>query len=111
MLGAVDLAQSQVADQQLVPAKDVQRQETVVIVVAVEEPAFLLAVYLIVGRIEVQYQLLRRSFERGNELFDHNPVHPPCRLPIRPVLPPAQRRTARQLLIAIQRRLNRQVPA
>ena len=54
MFGTIDLARAQVADQQLVLAKNIQRQETVVVVITVEESAFLVSVHGIIGRIKVQ---------------------------------------------------------
>ena len=41
-------------------AGDVQRQEAVVAVIAVEEPALLAAVHLVVGRVDIQHQPGRR---------------------------------------------------
>ena len=57
----VDLRRPQVGDQQLLAAEDVQRQEAVVVVIAVEEPPFLLAVHQIVGGVEVEHQFFRRA--------------------------------------------------
>ena len=61
MLGGVDLAGPQVGRQQLVAAEDVQRQEAVVVVVAVEEAPLLVAVHGVVGGVEVEDQVLRRA--------------------------------------------------
>ena len=41
VLGTIDLAWTQVIDQQLITTKDVQGQEAIGVVVAVEEPSFL----------------------------------------------------------------------
>ncbi len=60
VFGRVDVAAAQIRHQQLVAAEDVQRQEAVAIVVAVEEPALLLPVHRSVRRIEVQDQVRRR---------------------------------------------------
>ena len=53
MLGLVDVGPAQMGDQQMIAGKDVERQEAVVVVVAVEEAPFLTAVRRIVGRVEV----------------------------------------------------------
>ena len=46
--------------QQVPPAEDVERQVAVALVVAVEEPAFLLSVQRIIGGIEIERDLRRR---------------------------------------------------
>jgi hypothetical protein len=51
----------------MVPAEDVERQVTVVAVVAVEEAPLLVAVHRIVGRIQIEHQLGRRRRVRGQE--------------------------------------------
>ena len=50
----------QLGAQQMLAAEDVQRQIAVIIVVAVEEPPFLVAVQRIVRGIQVQDDLARR---------------------------------------------------
>ena len=57
VLDGVDVAGPQVGHQQLVAAEDVQRQEAVMIVVAVEEAALLVAVDGVVGGVEVEDQV------------------------------------------------------
>ena len=52
------------------------------VVVAVEEATLLLAVYGIVGGIEVQDEPLRGTAKRGNELLDQHQVQPPGYFPI-----------------------------
>jgi hypothetical protein len=59
-----------IRDQELVAAKDVEREETVAVVVAMEEPALLLPVHWRVGRIKIQDQLRRPLPVRSNKLFD-----------------------------------------
>ena len=49
----------QIGDQQLLATEDIQRQEAVVVVVAVEEAAFLVAVDRVVGGVEVEDQFFR----------------------------------------------------
>ncbi len=58
-LGGVDVRWTQPRAQQLFVHKDVQRQITVVAVVAVKEPPLLVSVQRIVGGIQVQYDPLR----------------------------------------------------
>ena len=53
MFGTVDFARPKIADQQLITAEHIQRQVTVVIVVTMEEPPFLITVDAIIGRIKV----------------------------------------------------------
>jgi hypothetical protein len=55
----VDVRAPQLRRQQVPAAEHVERQVTVAIVVAVEEPAFLMAVQRIVGGVEVEDDLLR----------------------------------------------------
>jgi hypothetical protein len=50
--------------------EDVERQIAVAAVVAVEEPAFLLAVERIVRGVEVEHDLLRSAFVRFEEELD-----------------------------------------
>ena len=57
MLGTIDLAWTQVTDQQLITTKDVQGQEAIGIVVAMEEPSFLEAMYPVIRSIEVEFAM------------------------------------------------------
>jgi hypothetical protein len=111
MFGAVDLARAQVADQQLVSAKDIQGQEAVMVVVTVKEAPFLAAMDGIVGGIEVQDQALGHALFGGNELLNDDLVHAPSRFPVGPVFPAAQGGRAGQRHAAAQRGLDRQVAA
>ena len=52
------LARPQLGREQVLAAEHVQRQVAVAVVVAVEEAAFLVAVQRIVGRVEVEDDLL-----------------------------------------------------
>ncbi len=65
--GRIDARRPQLGGQQVAPAEDVERQIAVAVVVAVEEPSFLLAVHRIVGRIEVEDDLVRRLIVRLQE--------------------------------------------
>ena len=53
------LAAAQLGCQQVLAAEDVERQVAVAIVIAVKEPAFLMAVQRVVGGIEIEDDLLR----------------------------------------------------
>ena len=61
VLGGVDVAGAEVGGEQFIPAEDIQRQEAVVIIVAVEEPALLVAVDPVVGGVEVEDHVLRAA--------------------------------------------------
>ena len=60
--GPIDIGTPQPGAQQMLPREDVQREITVVAVVTVKEPAFLLAMDRVVGRIQIQHDLLGRRF-------------------------------------------------
>jgi hypothetical protein len=55
--GGVDVRAAQLGCEQMATAEHVQRQIAVTVVVAVEEPAFLVPVQWIVGRIEIERNL------------------------------------------------------
>ena len=90
MFGTIDLALPQVTDQQLVTAKDIQWQKTVVVVITVKEAAFLVSVYPVVGSVKIQNQLLRCLLKRSDELLDNYFMHLPGSFTVCPVLPAAQ---------------------
>lgn len=69
MLRRVDVARSQIRREQLVAAEHIDRQETVTVLVAIEETILLVAVYRRVRRIEVEDQHGRRFPPRGDELL------------------------------------------
>lgn len=58
--GSVDVGRPQVGDQQVIAAMNVERQEAVVVVVAVEEAIFLMSVHEVVGGVEIEDEFLRR---------------------------------------------------
>ncbi len=58
--GAVDVGLAQLGRQQVVVAGDVERQVAEAVVIAVEEPAFLVSVDGIVGGVQVERDLGRR---------------------------------------------------
>ena len=59
--GPVDIGRPQLGGQQMTAAEDVQRQVAIAIIVAVEEPPFLVPVQRIVGGVEIEDDLLGRS--------------------------------------------------
>ena len=59
MLGSIDLRRAQITDQQALAAEHIKRQETVMIVVAVEEAANLAPVHRVVGGVEVEESVPR----------------------------------------------------
>ena len=66
----IDVAGPQVGHQQLLAAKDIERQKAPVAIVAVIVAAFLLAVHPVIGGVKVEDQLRRRFFKGRDELFD-----------------------------------------
>ena len=53
MFGWIDVTGPQVTDQQLFSAKNVKRQEAIIVVVAVEGSAHLHAVHTVIGAIKI----------------------------------------------------------
>jgi len=111
MFGAVDLTRAQVGAQQLIFAEDVERQEAVVVVVAMEEAVLLIATHGDVSGIEIQDDALRWSLVRGNELINQELMHRPCGLPVAPLLETVQRGYAGESAVAFNRRLQRHITA
>ena len=66
----VDVRAPQLGRQQMAAAEHVERQVAVAVVIAVEEPAFLMAVQRIVRGIEIEDDLLRRLPMRVQEQID-----------------------------------------
>ena len=64
----------QLGVQQVAPAEHVKRQIAVAVVIAVKEPALLLAVHRIIGGVEIESDLARRAFMRLQEQIDHQPL-------------------------------------
>ncbi len=56
----VDIARAQIADQQLLAAKNIKRPEAPVTVVAVKKATFLQTVDAIIGGVEIEHQFGRR---------------------------------------------------
>ena len=57
MPGRVDITRTQIRNEQLLAAKNIERQEAPVAVVTVKGAALLLAVHPVVGRVEIEDQL------------------------------------------------------
>ena len=95
------LAGPQIRHQQLLAAEHVERQETVIAVVTVEERALLLAMHPIIRGIKIQDQFGGRRRKGGDELLHEHLMHRPGRLPVGTVLQPAERRTGSQRLVAL----------
>ena len=100
---------TKVGHQQLLTAEHVQRHETVAVIVPVEEGARLMTVHRIVGRVEVEHQLLGRARERGNELFDQLLMNRNRPLVLGAPLEPTQRRGTRQAAVVTAGGLNDRV--
>ncbi len=111
MLGPVDLGRAQITDQQPLAAEHIQRQETVMIVVAVEETAFLAPVHRIVGGVEVEDEFLGRLRMRRDEALHQGLVDTPRPVPPSGVLEAAQRRRAGQGTVPLGRRLQGEIVA
>ena len=67
---SVDVRAPESGRQQLAAAEHVQRQVAVAVIVAIEEPAFLVAVQRVVGGVEIEDDLARRCLVRGEEEID-----------------------------------------
>jgi hypothetical protein len=67
---AVDVRGPQLGRQQMPAAEQIERQVAVAIVVAVKEPAFLMAVQRVVGRVEIENDRLGRACVRLQEEVD-----------------------------------------
>lgn len=74
MPGRIDIARTQLTDQQVATAEDIERQIAVVIVIAIEEAILLVAVKGRVGSIEVQDQPLGWLIVSGYKLVEQHLV-------------------------------------
>ncbi len=78
LLGAgrgVDVRRPKLRQKQLPAAENVKRQIAVALVIAMEEPAFLIAVDRIVGGVEVEDDALRRGCLAFEKEADKQPLH------------------------------------
>jgi hypothetical protein len=71
---ARDVGTPLAGQQQVPPAEHVERQVAVLFIIAVEEPAFLLAVQRNVGVVEIQHDLARCAFMRFEEKIHQQPI-------------------------------------
>jgi hypothetical protein len=72
VFAGVDLAGPEIGCDEFIAAKDIHRQEAVVIVIAMEKPLFLMAVGGVVGCIEIEREMFRWLGMGGNELIDQD---------------------------------------
>ncbi len=92
MTRRVDVGRTKVRAQQMIAAEDVQGEEAVVIVVAVEEAVDLVAMHGIVGGIEVEDQFLGRGLVGIDERLDQDGGDVEQRGSLHAILQAAQRR-------------------
>ncbi|ANG62622.1 hypothetical protein A8C75_09090 [Marinobacterium aestuarii] len=109
MLGSVNIGRAQIAHQELLPAENEKRQETVTSVVTTEIAAHLLPMHRIVSRVEIENQPLRWLPVRANELLNQFFMHGHGPGPISVEFEPAQCGLTGQFSIAIDGRLKCQV--
>src|SRR5204863_172935 len=67
-----DIGGAQFGGQQMTPAEYVERQVAVAIVIAVEEPSFLVPMQRVIGRIEIKDDLVRSPHVRLHQQTDQN---------------------------------------
>src|SRR5262249_44179303 len=72
VLGRVDVAGAQVGNQELLAAEDVKRQIAVVVVIAMKEPPFLMAVHRVIGGVEIEHHVPRWGGVGGYKLIDEH---------------------------------------
>ena len=88
--GRIDVRRPQISDQEMIAAKDVEREKAVGVIVAVEEAFFLMSVDGIVGGVEIEDEFLGRRRLRLDELFDEDGRDVEERLSANAVFEPAQ---------------------
>ena len=54
--GGIDVGRPQVRHQQMMTAENIQRQETILIVVTMKKPVDLMAMHRVIGGIKIQHQ-------------------------------------------------------
>ena len=111
MFDAVDLARTQVGAEQMTAAEDIERQEAIVVVVAMEETPLLIAVHGDVGGVEIQNDALRRPLVRGDELLDKYLMDSPGGFPVGPLLEAVLRGYAGEPTVTLHRHLQRNIIA
>ena len=71
---SVHAGRPQFGGQQMAPAEHVQRQIAVAVIITVEEPSFLVPVHRVIGRIEIEDDLVRRLPVRFHKQVDQKPL-------------------------------------
>ena len=71
MMSGTDITGTQIGAQQLAATEHIQGQETVFIVIPVEEAPFLVSMKGIIGGVKIQNEFLGRLPVRFDELFHH----------------------------------------
>jgi len=72
--GGVHAGRPQLGRQQMAPAKNIERQITVAVVIAVEEPPFLVPVDWVIGGIEIKDDLVWSARVRLQKQVDQKPL-------------------------------------
>jgi hypothetical protein len=109
MMRRADVARPQIGDEQLLAAEHIERQEAPVAVITMVMPPLLVAMDAIISRIEIEDQLRWRLGKGGDEVVQQHAVKSERRLPVGPLLEPAERRVAGQGRVALQRGLPHQI--
>ncbi len=90
MARRINVGGAEVGHEQLRPTEDIERQEAIAVVVAVEEAVFLFTVDGIVGGVKVEREVFGRFLERGDELIDEDLGDSEQRRPRDAILQPAE---------------------
>ena len=102
MFGSIYFARPQIADQQLITAEHIQRQKTIMVIVAVKEASLLATMHGIIGGVEIEDQLFGGLGMGGNEIVNQHLLNRKGFLPAYMVLEATQYRRASQGLIFAQ---------
>lgn len=109
--GAIDVARAQIAHQQMATTEHIERQEAVMVVIAMKEAPFLIAMHRHIGRIEVEHDLSRRLIMLGDEVLPQQAMGLHHRFAIGLLFQAPQSGFAGQRLQAVNRSLQRVVMA
>ena len=101
MPGRIDVGRTQISTQQMIAGKDIQGEEAILVVKAVEEAADLIAVNRIIGGVEVKNQFLGRRRLRSDEDLDQDAGDVEEGAAPHAVLQPAESRRRGQRLLRI----------
>jgi hypothetical protein len=75
MFSGVNPGRTQIRNQQLLPAKNIQRQKTIMIVIAVKKATHLVAMNQIIGGVKIKNDLRGRLLMGGDKLFYEDLCH------------------------------------